>query len=172
VPDGIQFWTTNFATWKGVLMATIRAAFLGLAATMGVAVPASASNDPMLQLIYDQARAGHLDQAQQMMIRVLTDHPRSAKAHYVAAELASTAGKLVVARSELNQAEQLDPGLPFASPGAVQALKAQLGLGLANEDKLTLAVLEPTVPGFSGVLLAWLGTIVWSIVRRQNAVGR
>jgi uncharacterized protein len=150
-------------------MATLRGAFLGLAATMGVAVPALGSNDATLQLIYDQARAGHLDQAQQMLNRVLIDHPRSARAHYVAAELASRAGRLVVARSELNQAEQLDPGLPFASPGDVRALKAEVGLVLASDDKLALASMEPNFPGISGVLLAWLGTIVWSIVRRRNA---
>jgi hypothetical protein len=40
-----------------------------------------------------------------MINQVLTDYPRSARAHYVAAELALRACRLVVARSDFNQAE-------------------------------------------------------------------
>ena len=68
--------------------------------------------------------SGHLDQAQQMMDQVLRDHPNSAKAHYVQAELYAREGKAALARSELSQAEQLKPGLPDENPRSVQALKS------------------------------------------------
>jgi uncharacterized protein len=149
-------------------MATLRAVYLGLAASMGVAIPALASNDPTLQLINAHVRAGHLDQAQQMINQVLIDYPHNARAHYVAAELALRSGRLVIARGELNKAERLDPGLPFASPGAVEALKAELGLIRSNDEALALASLAPSFPAVPGVLLAGLGMLVWSIVRRHT----
>jgi hypothetical protein len=90
-------------------MRNVRAAFLGLTAAIAFAAPVFADNDPSMQQIYDEARAGHLDQAQQMINQVLRDHPRSGKAHYVAAELAAKEGNLGVARGELGQAEQLAP---------------------------------------------------------------
>jgi hypothetical protein len=134
---------------------------------MGVAIPALASNDPTLQLINAHVRAGHLDQARQMINQVLIDYPHNARAHYVAAELALRSGRLVVARGELNKAERLDPGLPFANPGAVEALKAELGLVLrSNDEAMALASLAPSFPALPGMLLAGLGMIVWSIVRR------
>jgi hypothetical protein len=139
---------------------------------MGVAIPALASNDPTLQLINAHVRAGHLDQAQQMINQVLIDYPHNARAHFVAAELASRSGRLVVARGELNKAERLDPGLPFASPGAVQALKAELGLTRSQNEPLALAALAPSFPGVPGLLLAGLGMIVWSFARRRQGADR
>src|SRR6202020_1089091 len=89
--------------------------------------PAVADTDPTMDQIYTAAAGGHLDQAQQMITQVLADHPTSAKAHFVQAELYAKEGKTSLARSELATAEQLKPGLPFANPRAVQELKAQLG---------------------------------------------
>ena len=80
--------------------------------------------------IYEAAESGHLDQAQQMMNQVLRDHPGSAKAHYVQAELYAREGKLALARSELNRAEEIAPGLPNENPQSVRALKSELGMGV------------------------------------------
>ena len=101
------------------------------AAVTCAALPAFADADPTSQQIYAAAEAGHLDQAQQMISQVLADHPNSAQAHYVQAELYAREDKTALARSELSTAEQLKPGLPFANARAVQELKAQLGLGTA-----------------------------------------
>ena len=57
---------------------------LVLVAAFSCAGPVLAA-DPTVDQIYEQAREGHLDQAQQMMNQVLRDHPGSAKAHYVEA---------------------------------------------------------------------------------------
>jgi hypothetical protein len=108
----------------------LAAATLAATVTFGLAMisPAFADSEPTVDQIYIAANGGHLDQAQQMMTRVLADHPGSARAHYVQAELYAKEGKTSLARSELATAEQLKPGLPFANPRSVQELKAQLGL--------------------------------------------
>ncbi len=148
-------------------MRNVRAAFLGLTAAIAFAAPVFADNDPSMQQIYDEARAGHLDQAQQMINQVLRDHPRSGKAHYVAAELAAKEGNLGVARGELGQAEQLAPGLPFAEAQSVRALKAQLGQRAGGSASL-LAPQEHSFPWLPVILLVGLVMLVWAIVRRRS----
>lgn len=88
---------------------------------------AMAQSEPTLNQVYDAARAGKLDQAQEMMRHVLVAHPDSAKAHFVEAELSAQQGKMSHAKDELALAEKLDPGLPFAKADAVQKLRTQLG---------------------------------------------
>jgi hypothetical protein len=87
---------------------------------------AMAQSEPTMGQIYSTAQAGRLDDAQIMVQQVLVAHPKSAKAHFVQAELYSRQGKLDLARQALASAEQDAPGLPFAKPEAVQALRAQL----------------------------------------------
>ena len=65
--------------------------------------------------------AGHLDQAQQMMTQVLADHPNSAKAHYVQAELYAREGKAALARSELGNGRAAETR---ACPSPIPALGA------------------------------------------------
>jgi len=100
-------------------------AFLCLAFALS-ASQAMADQEPTLSEVYATAQAGKLEQAQVMMQQVLIAHPNSGKAHYVRAELFARQGKLSQARASLAQAEKLAPGLPFAKPDAVQALRKQL----------------------------------------------
>ncbi len=85
------------------IAASLAARFLTFAVSGGPLWAADA--DPTVHQIYEAAAAGHLDQAQQMMDQVLRDHPQSAKAHYVQAELYAEEGQFSLARSELNRAE-------------------------------------------------------------------
>ena len=87
---------------------------------------AMAQSEPTMSQIYSTAQAGRLDDAQVMVQQVLVAHPKSAKAHFVQAELYSRQGKLELARQALASAEQNAPGLSFAKPEAVKALRAQL----------------------------------------------
>jgi Flp pilus assembly protein protease CpaA len=87
---------------------------------------AMAQSEPTLNQVYEAAQAGRLEQAQVMMQQVLVAHPGSAKAHFVQSELWARQGKLSQARDALASADKLAPGLPFAKPQAVQALRAQL----------------------------------------------
>jgi clan AA aspartic protease (TIGR02281 family) len=78
--------------------------------------------------IYEAATTGHLDKAQEMITRVLASHPKSAKAHWVQAEVYAKANKTNLARSEILEAERLNPGLTEISAKAVRQLKTELGL--------------------------------------------
>ena len=157
----------------------IVAATLAAAVTFAVASPVFADSDPTVDQVYTAARSGHLDQAQQMMTQVLTNHPNSGQAHYVQAELYARQGKTAQARSELTTAEQLKPGLPFANPRAVQELKAQLGLrtGVMNPNAMNPGAMRPvmrSVPaerpfpwGTVLILVAAVG-ILWMVFRRRT----
>jgi hypothetical protein len=57
---------------------------------------------------------------------VLQAHPDSAMAWYLSAEAQDAAGNAPAARDALAKAEQFAPGLPFAAPAAVAALRAHL----------------------------------------------
>lgn len=87
---------------------------------------AMAQSEPTLNQVYAAAQAGKLDQAQVMIQQVLISHPNSAKAFFVRSELYARQGDLPRAKEALATAEKLAPGLPFAKPEAVQALRAQL----------------------------------------------
>lgn len=76
--------------------------------------------------VYQAAQAGNFRQAQEMMDQILRDHPNSAKAHFVQAELLGKQGKLQQAQVELNNALRLDPDQRFAKPGAVDELRTRI----------------------------------------------
>jgi hypothetical protein len=96
---------------------------LVLLASALIATAAMAAQDPTLHQVYQAARAGRMDDAQSMMQQVLRDHPNSAKAHFVEAELLAQQNRLASAKSEFSTAQRLAPGLPFAQPQAVQDLE-------------------------------------------------
>ncbi|OIQ98535.1 hypothetical protein GALL_193580 [mine drainage metagenome] len=88
--------------------------------------PVLAAEDASMHEVYLAAEAGKFTEAQAMMDKVLHDHPNSAKAHYVEAELLAKQGHLSAAANELNAAERLKPGLPFVKPQTLQKLKSQI----------------------------------------------
>jgi len=90
-------------------------------------VQASAAG-PTTRQIYEAATTGHLDQAQEMITRVLANHPKSPKAHWIQAEVYAKANKTNLARSEVLEAERLNPALTEISAKAVRQLKTELGL--------------------------------------------
>jgi hypothetical protein len=94
-------------------------AFLGFGLAM-------AQTEPSLTEVYAAAQAGNLNHAQALMEQVLILHPKSAKAYFVQSELFARQGNLLRARAALASAEEFAPGLPFAKPESVRALRAQL----------------------------------------------
>ena len=108
---------------------------------------AMAQPEPSMAEVYAAAQAGHLDKAQTMIQQVLVSHPNSAKAHYVRAELFAREGKSRLAQESLQEAERLSPGLHFAKPESVSALKAQIAeLGAHSTGART-----STAPGSASV---------------------
>ena len=109
-----------------------------------------AADEPTVHQIYEAAQAGRLNDAQGMINQVLKEHPNSAKAHFVDAEILAKAGNMGQAREEFGNAERLQPGLPFASPQAVQNLKALLSTTQAGLAPMT------NRPAQAGFPLGWL----------------
>ena len=130
--------------------------------------------EPTMKQIYQAATTGHLDKAQRMITEVLANHPASAKAHWVQAELFAKEGKGNLARSEVLEAERLNPGLTEFSLKSVRELKAQLGLPIATTDSSPVKPLEDRQPGQRAVEtripLANLGGTLVAPVVINNAI--
>ena len=87
---------------------------------------ALADDSPTIDQVYQAAHAGRMDDAQRMMNVVLRQHPNSAKAHFVEAEILSRQGQMQQAKNELNIAKRLKPDLSFANAQAVQELNNRI----------------------------------------------
>ncbi len=139
---------------------------------IGFMAPVLAQSDPTVQQVYDAARAGHLSEAQQMITQVLRDHPQSGKAHYVAAEIYAREGNFPVARQELNTAESLEPGLPFARQESVRALQRELSEGGSMRMQpggYSSSRVHTAFPWGWAIAAVALIAIFWAMARRRTA---
>jgi len=166
---------THFEKVMTMSIRFLKMLLLALAAAFALATGAAAA-EPSIQQIYDAAQAGRLEQAQQMIRQVLADHPSSGKAHYVAAELNARQGNMGAAREELANAERLAPGLPFAKPEAVQALRSQLAAKAVVGSSVnpvkpqvysTPANASTSFPWGWVLLLAGGGVLLYMLTRRR-----
>jgi hypothetical protein len=138
------------------------------AAALGFAASARA-DDPSLHEVYQAVHDGRLNDAQSMMTTVLRDHPQSARAHYVEAEVLVRMARADEARAELARAEELAPGLPFAKPEAVQDLR-----GLIAERGRSLRIAEPRsadagFPWMPVLLIGGAGLLLFVVLRNRRA---
>jgi hypothetical protein len=157
----------------------ILSAVLGLGCALAFASPSFAQAadpkpaDPTMHQIYEAARGGHLDQAQQMISQVLIDHPNSANAHYVQAELYAKEGKIPLARAELGTAERLNPGLTEFNPRSVQELKSQLGMSSGSRSVGSPIAMgsprsEAHFPWGTVLILAVVAGVLMMLFRRRT----
>ncbi|CAN5433877.1 hypothetical protein BH09PSE6_BH09PSE6_00900 [soil metagenome] len=105
------------------------AAVLAVLFAMLVAAAPAMAADPTIDQIYQAQRSGQPAQARQLMDEVLRNHPNSAKAHFVDAELLAESGDTTRAAQALSAAQRLAPGLPFASQGEVLRLQSRISMG-------------------------------------------
>ena len=145
---------------------------LALVCTGALAGPALAA-DASLDQVYQAAHSGHLDQALQMMDPVLRDHPGSAKAHFVEAELLAQQGRLGPARTELATAERLAPGLPFVQDQSLQHLRHALDQAPTAGARSPLTM--PAAEAAQGRPLGWglalavaIGALLGWLLTRAN----
>lgn len=124
---------------------------------------AYADSIPTIHQVYETAKSGNLSGAHQMVEQVLKAHPESSKAHYIDAEILLRQGNLSEAKAELAKAEQLDPGLSFAKPQAVQSLKQHLqSSSNIQMNSNPIGSIQSSVPwtmlllGFGALLFIWL----------------
>jgi len=138
-------------------------------AALTVTAPLLAA-DPTVSEIHAAAAAGHIDQAQQMIGQVLKDHPNSAKAHYVEAELLAHQGRDAEARLDLDTAQRLDPSEKFVSAGSLAELKQQL------EGSRATARLQPSEPQrrssfpIGWIILGLAALALFALFRRRQQV--
>lgn len=86
----------------------------------------AADADPTMHQVYLAAQAGKFDEAQTMMDKVLRDHPNSAKAHFVEAELLAAQGRMIESSAELAKADSFANGKTYAKPEALAKLRAKI----------------------------------------------
>jgi hypothetical protein len=148
------------------------AAMLAVMLACSAAGPALAA-DATIQQVYDTAKSGDTDGSLAMMAPVLKDHPGSAKAHYVEAELLARANRLGEARTELAKASSLDPGLAGISSHSVRELEAKLNATTAAGSIARVPHDEaPRQSGISWGLIALIGLVlvfVLALLRRRSA---
>jgi tetratricopeptide (TPR) repeat protein len=107
--------------------------------------------------------------ADAMMKEVLQNHPNSAKAHYVAAELYAKEGKVEAARNHFIKAQNLAPGLPFAQAESVQKLQVQLAsTQVAPVASQTSIFSNPLFWGLIAILV--IGVVIVMKRRKAEAV--
>lgn len=129
--------------------------------------PTFAADDATMHQVYQAAEAGKFSEAQSMMDKVLRDHPNSAKAHYVEAELLAKQGQFGNAEAELKTAEHLQPGLPFAKAQAVESLKARISAAHRTENSNFSRPATTSNGGNGmpwGLLFLGIGLIVFIII--------
>jgi hypothetical protein len=100
-----------------------------------LSAPTFAEEEASLHQVFQAAEAGKFKEAQSMMDIVLKNHPNSAKAHFVEAELLAKQGLNKPASAELSKAEQLEPALTFAKPEALQSLRSRIAGGIAGNTQ-------------------------------------
>jgi hypothetical protein len=151
--------------------------FLMVFLALACVAPVLAAGDPTIAEVYEAADSGHLDQAQQMMSQVLKDHPQSAKAHYVEAELYARGREFARARQELDTALRLQPGMQFANPESVRALQAELVQAESAQRQVVQRAAphnaQERAPFPLRTVLLVLGGIcvLWLIMRRRTPTG-
>lgn len=119
--------------------------------------------------VYKAVQSGQMAKADAMMKEVLQNHPNSAKAHYVAAELYAKEGKVEVARNHFITAQNLAPGLPFAQAESVQKLQVQLAsTQVAPAATQTSIFSNPLFWGLIAILV--VGVIIVMKRRKDQAV--
>jgi hypothetical protein len=107
------------------ISAFFRGALLG-ALLVGAGGFAQAQSAVSPRQIQEQIASGQTQLAIGELHQVLQSHPGSGVAWYLTAEAQDAAGHAAAARDALSKAEHFAPGLPFAKPAEVAALRAHL----------------------------------------------
>jgi len=156
----------------------LKSTLVSLVLVLAVAAGPVLAADPSVDQIYQALRSGHPQEAQQMIDQVLTDHPQSARAHYVAAEVAAKRGNFGIAREQLATARRLAPTLPFADRYSVQELDRELSQRSPGSVVRRVEVMPPVEPVRHGSSVVWWVLIgggillLWIILSRRAAYYR
>jgi len=89
---------------------------------------------------------GDYPAAEAALRQAVTDHPQSAKAHYVLAEVLAHEGNIGEAKTEASKAATLDPATHFTDPAKFQHFQHELDAALATPGTRPAAA-SRAVPG-------------------------
>lgn len=103
---------------------------LALSASLTGVAMAEADVSPAM--VKQALASGDYHQAEQELNQVVAQHPDSAKAHYVLAQVLAKEGNLQGARQQLAQAAQIDPAIHFTSQERYNAFRAELGQAMGE----------------------------------------
>jgi tetratricopeptide (TPR) repeat protein len=143
--------------------------FVGVFAAALLLTSNVAFAEATLPEVYKAVQSGQMAKADAMMKEVLQNHPNSAKAHYVAAEIYAKEGKVEAARNHFIKAQNLAPGLPFAQAESVQKLQVQLaGTQVAPVASQTSIFSNPLFWGLIAILV--IGVVIVMKRRKAEAV--
>lgn len=101
---------------------------------------------PTVDEVQAEVQKGNFAQAQSMMREVVDARPKSAKAHYIYAEILARNGKFDDASREAAQARQLDPAIKFTQPERFRAFEQSVDRARQRADATSPSV-SPPVPG-------------------------
>jgi tetratricopeptide (TPR) repeat protein len=143
---------------------------------------------PSVEQVQAEVKAGRYAQAESMMQEVVAAKPRSAKAHYVYAEILAHNGRFDEAARQARQAREIDPAIGFTDPAKFRGFEELLQREQAQQQSRatpaspsTLSTAAPAVParaaaardtGLPGwvwlvgiVLAVWL---LWRLLARRR----
>ncbi|MHC1481357.1 DUF2076 family protein [Frateuria aurantia] len=103
---------------------------LALCASLSGVALAQADVSP--KMVQAAIQTGDYHKAEQELTQVIAQHPDSAKAHYVLAQVLAKEGNLEGARQQLNQASQIDPAIHFTSPERFNSFRAEINQAMGE----------------------------------------
>ena len=141
---------------------------------------------PTFLQVETEVRQGHYAQAETMLAEVVEARPRSAKAHYVYAEILAHNAKFAKASLEAKTAREIDPAIKFTQPDKFrdfeQMLASELSPPVVKSRSMPALTAAPTsmvaprvpeatgIPGWAwGGMLALIGVFLWRGFTRSRA---
>ena len=145
---------------------------------------------PSVEAVQAEVKAGRYAQAESMMQEVVAAKPKSAKAHYVYAEILAHNGRFDEAARQARQAREIDPAIRFTDPAKFRSFEQLLQREQAaqaspapSNSALTSPAATPAptpaapvrardsgLPGWAwGLGFAAVAVLVWRLVSRRSA---
>jgi len=111
-------------------------------ALFSVALAATAADSP--KDVQALIARGDYTGAEAMLRQAVSEHPQSAKAHYVLAEVLAHEGNIGDAKAEAGKAASLDPSIRFTDPTRFQQFQSKLNQALAPASATRAASRQAT----------------------------
>jgi hypothetical protein len=109
-----------------------------LASTLAFALPS-------VDAVQAEVKAGHYAQAESMMQEVVAGKPKSARAHYIYAEILAHNGRFDEATKQARTAHELDPSVSFTDPARFRSFEHLLERQQAARSTSAMTSMPPVM---------------------------